>query len=217
MDDYIGSDNLFSNKDKEELYSRLTTKQQKQFYTHKSYNLKNVLLSLVLVSILFLIGYMTVTEIQKDRINSSGEPNSIIDENDTTNIPVGDFTVYEDVLTAEDIEVDIDGDGQNERIILNISPAPVPDPDNEGQYLWDSSQVWQLLVQDEGEYYTLFDDHVHGLAEMYVVNEENNQNAIVFQQKGTNMNLSVFRYKDGYFEKSVVYNSGMILHRSAIK
>jgi len=138
-------------------------------------------------------------------------------EENYTKIHKGNMKVYEDVLTAEDIQEDIDGDGQKERIILNISPAPTPHPDNEGQYLWDSSQVWQLLVEDDGEYYTLYDDHVQGLAEMYIVNENENQYTINFLQKGTNLNLSVFRFKDDFFEKEEVYNSGVILQRSTIK
>ncbi|WHX39812.1 hypothetical protein QNH36_19510 [Mesobacillus sp. AQ2] len=138
-------------------------------------------------------------------------------ENDITKIQNGDVKVYEDVLTLEDVEEDVDGDGQKERIILNVSPAPQTHPDNDGQYLWDDSQVWQLVVKDGENQYILFDDHVQGLAELYIVNEKGNQNAIVFQQKGTNLKLSVFRYKDDYFEKEVVFNSEMMLHRSTIK
>lgn len=138
-------------------------------------------------------------------------------ENDITKIQNGDVKVYEDVLTLEDVEEDVDGDGQKERIILNVSPAPQTHPDNDGQYLWDDSQVWQLVVKDGENQYILFDDHVQGLAELYIVNEKGNQNAIVFQQKGTNLKLSVFRYKDDYFEKEVVFNSEMMLHRSTVK
>jgi hypothetical protein len=138
-------------------------------------------------------------------------------EKDITKIHNGDVKVYEDVLTLEDVEEDVDGDGQKEHILLNVTPAPQPHPENEGQYLWDDSQVWQLVVKDDRNQYTLFDDHVQGLAELYIVNEMGNQNAIVFQQKGTNLKLSVFRYKDEYFEKEVVYNSEMMLHRSTIK
>lgn len=138
-------------------------------------------------------------------------------ENDITKIQHGEVKVYEDVLTLEDVEEDVDGDGQKERIILNVSPAPQTHPDNDGQYLWDDSQVWQLVVKDGENKFILFDDHVQGLAELYIVNEKGNQNAIVFQQKGTNLKLSVFRGKDGYFEKEVVYNSEMMLHRSTIK
>jgi hypothetical protein len=115
-----------------------------------------------------------------------------------TKIHKGNMTVYEEALTAEDIQEDIDGDGQKERIILNISPAPVPHPTIEGQYLWDSSHVWQLLVEDNGEYYTLFDAPVQGRAELYIISENDNQNAIVLQQKGTTLNLSAFRYKNDY-------------------
>ncbi|QHE52831.1 hypothetical protein [Pontibacillus sp. HMF3514] len=138
-------------------------------------------------------------------------------EKDITKIHNGDVKVYEDVLTLEDVEEDIDGDGHKERIILNVSPAPHPNPESDSQYLWDDSHVWQLVVKNDGNQYTLFDDHVQGKAELYIVNEKKDQNAIVFQQKGTMLHMSVFRYKDDYFEKEVVYNSGMMLHRSTIK
>jgi hypothetical protein len=134
-----------------------------------------------------------------------------------TKIQKGDITSYADLLTAEDFEEDIDGDGQKERITLNISPAPQPHPENEYQYLWDSSHVFQLIVEDEGDYFTLFDDHVQGLAEMYVVSEEENQFSIVFFQKGTSLTLTVFRYKGDYFEKEVVYSSGLMNNRSTFR
>ncbi|NDI35775.1 hypothetical protein [Chengkuizengella sediminis] len=133
-------------------------------------------------------------------------------------IEKGEVKTYEDILTVEDIEEDIDGDEKKEHIKLSISPAPKPDPENEGQYLWDDSQVWQLVVEDEGDFYTLFDDHVQGLAELYIANEGQNQNAIIFQTKGTTLSLLQYKHnQDGYFEKKVVYNEGTILHRSTIK
>lgn len=158
----------------------------------------------------YLIGYILLLFLVTGCSNQATEVNA------TTKIKKGDVSTYEDVLKAEDFEEDIDGDGQKERITLNISPAPQPHPEKEGEYLWDSSHIWQLIVEDEGDYYTLYNDHVQGLAEMYIVNEAENQNAIVFLQKGTTLRLAVFRYKDKYFEREVQYNSGM-LHRSTIR
>jgi hypothetical protein len=137
-------------------------------------------------------------------------------ERDFEEIKTGDVAEYKDFLTVEKLEEDIDGDGQNEQIILNVSPSPERHPENEGQYLWDDSHVWQLIVQNEGDQYTLFDDYVQGLAELYIVNEKENQNAIVFQQKGTTLNLSVFRFKGNSFRKEIMYES-MILQRSLVK
>ncbi|NBI28075.1 hypothetical protein [Chengkuizengella marina] len=133
-------------------------------------------------------------------------------------IEKGEVKTYEDIMTVEDIEEDIDGDEKKERIRLSISPAPQPDPENEGQYLWDDSQVWQLVVEDEGNFYTLFEDHVQGLAELYIANEGQNQNAIIFQTKGTTLSLLQYKYsQEGNFEKRVIYSEGPILHRSTIK
>ncbi|WP_349408663.1 hypothetical protein [Pseudalkalibacillus sp. SCS-8] len=139
-------------------------------------------------------------------------------DNEITKIHKSKVETYEGSLTAEEIEEDIDGDGTKETIKLLISPAPQPDPTNENTYLWGDSHIWQLIVEDEGNAYPLFNDYVQGLAELYIVNEGERENVIAFQTKGTILSLTLYKYnpKD-YFEKRVIYSNGSILHRSTMK
>ena len=161
---------------------------------------------------------LLVTGCSMSSSNDRGsESNNGMDKESTNKIQPGNINKYEDSLIAEDVEEDIDGDGEKEQIQLVISPKPKEDPNNEGKYLWDDSQIWQLSVTDGDQKYTLFDDHVQGIASFYIVNE-GDQNSIIFEEKGTKLSLRVFRYNENeYFEENVIYSNGPILHRSTVK
>lgn len=141
-----------------------------------------------------------------------------MENTDISKIKPSDLSSYEDAFVAEELEENIDDDENVESIKLIISPSPTPDPEKEGQYLWGDSHVWQIIVEDEGKTYELFNDHVQGLAELFIVNEGQEQNTIAFLTKGTTLGLYLFKYnQDGYFEMSENYNQGPILHRSNMK
>jgi hypothetical protein len=140
------------------------------------------------------------------------------EKTDSSQIKPGEISSYEDSFVAEQIEENIDDDENVESIKLLISPAPMPDPEKEGHYLWGDSHVWQIVVEDEGKKYELFNDNVQGLAELFIVNEEEGKNTIAFLTKGTTLGLYLFKYnQDGYFEMRESYNNGPILHRSNVK
>ncbi|MDP5276727.1 hypothetical protein [Chengkuizengella axinellae] len=138
--------------------------------------------------------------------------------NNRSIIQEGDITTYENTLIAADMKEDIDDDGEIEHIKLLISPAPIRNPEKIGEYLWDDSHYWQLIVEDNHHLYALFEDHVQGLAELYIVNEGEDENTIMFETKGTTLSLIQYKYNhDGFFEKKVIYNEGPILNRSTMK
>ncbi|NBI29699.1 hypothetical protein [Chengkuizengella marina] len=148
----------------------------------------------------------------------AGCSNETISTDSNIIIEKGQVKSYEDILTVEEIEEDIDGDEKKEHIKLSISPALKPDPENKNQYLWDDSHVWQLVVEDEGNFYTLPYLMTMYKAELYISNEEENQNTIIFLTKGTTLSFLQYKHNQkGYFEKKVIYNEGPILHRSTIK
>jgi hypothetical protein len=140
------------------------------------------------------------------------------EKTDSSQIKPGDISSYEDTFVAEQIEENIDDDDSLESVKLLISPAPMPDPENEGHYLWGDSHVWQIVVEDDGKRYELFNDNVQGLGELFIVNEEEGKNTIAFLTKGTTLGLFLINYnKEGYFEMKESYNKGPILHRSNVK
>jgi hypothetical protein len=130
--------------------------------------------------------------------NTSGE---------ITKIKPEKFKIYEDSFLAENFEEDLDGDGEQEIIKMYIQPAPVEDEENKGQYLWDDSHFWQLIVFDGEKTYPLFNNHLRGKLKFWIENNED-QKRIVLLKDGMELTLETFQYNaDGYFDRKVHYKS----------
>lgn len=155
---------------------------------------KILIFTIMFVTIIFGVGCSNSKEASKT-------------SNETTKIKAEEFKIYEDSFLAENFEEDIDGDGNKEVIKMYIHPAPIEDKENKGQYLWDHSHFWQLIVYDGDKTYPLYNNHVSGKLKFWIENNEEYK-TIVLLIDGMQLSLETFQYNDdGYFERKIHYIS----------
>ncbi|MBO8171445.1 MAG: hypothetical protein H0Z33_06065 [Bacillaceae bacterium] len=131
----------------------------------------------------------------------------------TTKVKAAKIQVYEQSFLAEDVTVDLDGDGKKESIKLYIEPAPIEN--KEGEYLWDDSHVWQLIVLANGQTFPLYNDHFNGKLKFWIVNN-GEKKEIILLKDGIQLSLETYEYnQNGYFERKVHYLSSETLIRSS--
>ena len=134
-----------------------------------------------------------------EKISSFSEESAIIKDEK--------IKIYEDSFLADNFEEDIDRDGNLEIIKMYIQPAPIEDKENIGQYLWDDSHLWQLIVFDGDKTYPLFNNHLRGKLKFWI--EDNGESkTIILLEDGMQLSLQTFEYNDdGYFERKTHYKS----------
>jgi hypothetical protein len=152
-----------------------------------------------------LIFTMFITMILSVGCSNLDEASNTFEE--TTKIKAEDFKIYEDSFLAENIKEDLDGDGEQEIIKMYIQPTPLEDKENKGQYLWDDTHFWQLIVFAGDKTYPLFNNHLSGKLKFWIENNEG-QKTIVLLKDGMELSLTTFRYNaDGYFDRKEHYKS----------
>ena len=100
--------------------------------------------------------------------------------------------------------IDLDGDGAEEKIQLNTAAQR----DENGDILWDDSQDWLLLVEDQNAYYPLFAEPVQiGMVYFNVFYDENDLPKIsLLLSAGASMRITNYYYDDalnGYKAENV--------------
>jgi hypothetical protein len=153
--------------------------------------------------LLILISLLFVMTLAVGCTNSDNKENSISEK--STKIEAEEFKIYEDSFLAENFEVDIDGDGNQEIVKMYIHPAPIEDSKNKGQYLWDHSHLWQLIVFDKEKTYPLFNDNLSGKLKFWI--EDNGlTKTIILLEDAMNLSFHTYVYNEnGYFEKNTHY------------
>lgn len=126
---------------------------------------------------------------------------------ETTKIKAEQVQIYEDAFLAEHIEADLDGDGEKESIKMYIKPEPVEDKEHKGQYLWDDSHLWQLIVFDGDKTYPLFNNHLSGKLKFWIENN-GGEKTIILLIDAREVSLETYRYHaEGYYFRTVHYKS----------
>jgi hypothetical protein len=105
----------------------------------------------------------------------------------------------------------LDADSQEEAISLYTAAQR----DSRGEIMWDDGQKWLLLVKDENNYYSLFQEYVQlGSVYFTVAGIENRPTPQITMLVSTGSNLSLTNYAytqaNGGYEKVTAYNSGSI-------
>lgn len=153
----------------------------------------------------FIFTIMFVTMIISVGCSNSEDASNTSEE--AIKIKAEKFKIYEDSFLAESFEEDLDGDGEQETIKMYIQPPPMEDEENKGQYLWDDSHFWQLIVFDGDKTFPLFNNHLSGKLKFWIENNEN-QKTIVLLKDGMELSLETFQYNaDGYFNRQEHYKS----------
>ncbi|WP_053589191.1 hypothetical protein [Bacillus sp. FJAT-22090] len=143
---------------------------------------------------------------------ATGEPKEVLTKADSLGlISMEDVTILEDSFLAEDVKVDLTGDGVEEEILLYVSPSPINE--ETGGFVWDDSHFWQLLVKDGTSTYPLFNDHLSGVMEFWI-GEEDGENSLILINNGTGLTLYKFTYQEKGFNKEVIYTLDTITNRS---
>lgn len=159
--------------------------------------LRNVLiLTIMFVTLILSTGCSNLN-------SEEAENNSVV----TSKIKDEKFEIYENSFLAENLEEDLDGDGVKETIKMYIHPSPIMDGENEGQYLWDDSHFWQLIVFDEDKTYPLYNNQLSGKLKFWIDGDEE-QKTIILLQDGMELSLETFKYDvAGYFMRKELYKS----------
>jgi len=134
--------------------------------------------------------------------------NSSQDSKESTRIHSEDITLYENTaMLVNQLEEDLDGDGKPEIIQLYIQPAPWRSQEN-GELLWDDSQLWQLVVRKEGQIFPLFNMHSRGLLRFWIEEFEDHKNVLLLEEGPTYLTFQSYSYNSkGYFDKQTHYQS----------
>lgn len=106
---------------------------------------------------------------------------------------------------------DINGDGAEEEILLLTSAKK----DSDGEYVWDDSQSWALIVKTDDGVYPLFEEHAHGKLKLYVSERYDNNGDIrpiirLEASSSSEFSIKEYSYNGEDFEKKVVYDAGVI-------
>ena len=203
----------FSEREKRQIISKI----REGKITRKSRLLPQTLSWITLCSLLCGIILFTVIQLvdknQDGSIDEQALTSEIANETNenTSVIEHEDIQLYEDAFLAENFEVDLDGDGSNEVMKMYIYPAPI---EMDGQYFWDDSHLWQLIVFDGDRSYPLFNNHVSGILKFWI-EDDGERPTIVLMENGIGMTLQTFRYHDnGYYSKNIHYQIDTLLFRS---
>lgn len=129
-------------------------------------------------------------------------------------ITAAEVTEYEGRFLEEKLEEDLTGDGINEIIELYISPPPVIDEN--GEYGWDDSHYWQLIVNVGDQTYPLFNDHIQFGAIRFWIIEDNKGKEVVLLSEGSQLFMNSYRFDGEAFIKTEHYSNdgGIINQRS---
>lgn len=106
---------------------------------------------------------------------------------------------------------DINGDGAEEEILLLTSAKK----DSDGEYIWDDSQNWALIVKTDDGIYPLYENHAHGKLKLYVSELYDNNGDIrpvirLETSSSSEFSIKEFTYNGEGFEEKTAYDAGVI-------
>ena len=111
----------------------------------------------------------------------------------------------------EGCSYDFDSDGDEEEVLLLTDAKK----DETGEYMWDDSHHWQLVVNTTDGGYTLYDEYVHGMLELNLseyYSEDGNTHPIVRLSISTGASFTIKEYRFDYnvFKETTAYDTGYI-------
>ncbi len=118
---------------------------------------------------------------------------------------------YKKMNKAAECSYDITHSGGAEENILLLTDAAYEN----GEFLWDDSQNWALVVQNDEGVYPLFENHMHGKAELSVSEVYNTDSDTVpvirlTVSSSASYEIREYRYENGAFYEQIPYSAGGI-------
>lgn len=106
---------------------------------------------------------------------------------------------------------DFDLDGVEDEVFLSTDAKK----DEDGEYMWDDSHEWKLTVSTDKGKYILYDEYIHGNPELSLreyYNEDGSTYPILHLtiSTGSSFEIREYKYDNGVFNESTIYNSGYI-------
>jgi hypothetical protein len=121
-----------------------------------------------------------------------------------------DSAKYDAMNVVEDCIYDITGTGEETIALLTDA-----EKDENGEFLWDDSQDWALVVKSSGGIYPLYDAHSHGKLSMNVSEsyQEDGSTVPVIRlsiSASAVFEIREYRWEDGEFTEKTAYSTGAI-------
>lgn len=122
-----------------------------------------------------------------------------------------DLGKYDFLTRYAGCEYDITDDGVEEEFLLLTSAKK----DDSGEYMWDDSQEWALIVKSDMGTYTLFNEYMRGKIDFYLSERYESDGSIspvirLEVSSGSEFFIKEYTYNNDAFEEKMVYNSGAI-------
>lgn len=117
---------------------------------------------------------------------------------------------YKSMNKAAECSYDMTHSGGAEENILLLTDAAYEN----GEFLWDDSQNWALVVQNDEGIYPLFENHMHGMAELSVSEVYTDSDVIpvirLTISSSASYEIREYRYENGAFYEQIPYRAGGI-------
>ncbi|WP_342566711.1 hypothetical protein MKY09_11625 [Psychrobacillus sp. FSL K6-4046] len=156
--------------------------------------------------LLFILVFLLACE-EKNTIENSSK----VESDNFIFIKEEDIEVPEGAYLAENITEDLTGDGIEDEIILYISPPPIIA--ETGEFLWDDSHLWQLILIDQGKKYPLYNDSVRGVLDFWIAENEGKKELVLFNS-GQHLMLYKYNYDKEKFIRNELFYEKLIINQS---